>query len=145
MIEAAHQYIERDSGEVLPEKLYGDRFIRFLYHEVRENAPLLFRICTSARMSRLLGFIDFDAPLARGFAGNRRFLAECGGNLDECLHPPEFFDTPRKVFERQIRYWECRPTPNDPCAVVSPADARVLVGSFRESSLLFLPLPLNLD
>jgi len=133
-----HQYIERESGEVRTEKLYGDRFIRLLYHEVRENAPLLFRICTSARMSSLLGLINFDAPLTGGLVGNSRFLAECGVDLAECLQPPAFFDTPRKVFERQIRYGECRPMAGDRHAVVSPADARLLVGSFRESSALFL-------
>jgi len=133
-----HQYIERESGEVRTEQLYGDRFIRFLYSGVRENAPILFRLCTSARMSSILGMINFDNPLAAGLSGNRRFLAECGVDLGECLAPPEFFDTPRKIFERQIRYWECRPMADDPSAVVSPADARILVGSFRENSLLFL-------
>ncbi len=133
-----HQYIERESGEVRTEQLYGDRFIRFLYNGVRENAPILFRLCTSARMSSILGMINFDNPLAAGLSGNRRFLAECGVDLAECLAPPEFFDTPRKIFERQIRYWECRPMADDPSAVVSPADARILVGSFRENSLLFL-------
>src|SRR5512146_2923594 len=105
----AHQYIERDSGRVCTEKLYGDRLIRLIYNEVRENAPLLFRLFTSARISGLLGLINFDTPLAAGFTGNRRFLAECGVDLSECLRPAEFFDTPRKVFERQIRYEECRP------------------------------------
>lgn len=133
-----HQYIERDSGEIRTEKLYGDRFIRLLYNEVRENAPILFRLCTSAQASSLLGFINFDAPFAAGFTGNRRFLAGCGVDLTECIEKPEFFNTPRKVFERQIRYWERRPMPADPRTVVSPADARVLVGSFRESSALFL-------
>jgi phosphatidylserine decarboxylase len=133
-----HQYIERESGEVRTESLYGDRFIRFLYNGVRENAPLLFRLCTSAQMSSFLGMINFDNPLAAGLSGNRRFLAECGVDLAECLERQEFFDTPRKIFERQIRYWECRPMADAPSAVVSPADARILVGSFRENSLLFL-------
>ncbi|MCM2357016.1 MAG: phosphatidylserine decarboxylase [Geobacteraceae bacterium] len=137
-MQTAHQYIDRDNGAVRTERLYGDRLIRLLYHEVRENAPLLFRMLTGARMSSVLGLINFDAPFAGGFTGNRRFLAECGVDLGECLQPPAFFDTPRKVFERQIRYWECRPMPLDLGAVVSPADARVLVGSFRENSLLFL-------
>ncbi|HEY7745554.1 MAG TPA: phosphatidylserine decarboxylase, partial [Desulfuromonadales bacterium] len=44
----------------------------------------------------------------------------------------------RKVFERRIRYWECRPLPAAPEAIVSPADARVVVGSFREGDDLFL-------
>ena len=133
-----HQYIERDSGAIRTEQLYGDRFIKFIYNGVRENAPLLFRLLTGAHASSLLGLINFDAPLAGSLAGNRRFLAECGVDLGECLHPPEFFDTPRKFFERQIRYGECRPLHDDPSAIVSPADARVLIGSFRETSLLFL-------
>jgi phosphatidylserine decarboxylase len=133
-----HQYIERDSGLVRTEKLYGDRFIKLLYNAVRENAPLLFRVFTSARASSLIGAINFDAPFFGMAAGNRQFLAECGVDLGECLERPEFFDTPRKVFERKIHYERCRPMPDTPHAVVSPADARVLVGSFRESSLLFL-------
>jgi phosphatidylserine decarboxylase len=133
-----HQYIERETGAVCTEKLFSDRLICLLYHQVRENAPLLFRLLTGARMSRLLGHINFDSHLAGGFYERRRFLAESGINLYECLHTPAFFDTPRKVFERQIRYWMCRPMPDTPGAVVSPADARILVGSFRESSLLLL-------
>jgi phosphatidylserine decarboxylase len=137
-MQVQHQYIERDSGVVCTEKLYGDRLVKFLYNGVRENAPLLFRLFTSARISSILGFINFDAPLAGGFTGSQRFLAECGVDLNNCLQPPQFFDTPRKVFERQIRYWECRPMPDKVDVVVSPADSRVLVGSFRESSMLFL-------
>lgn len=137
-MQAQHQYIDRDSGAVCTERLYGDRLVKLLYNEVRENAPILFRLFTSARISSLLGFINFDAPLAGGFTGNRRFLTECGVDLNYCLQPPEFFDTPRKVFERQIRYWEYRPMPEEAGVVVSPADSRVLVGSFRKSSLLFL-------
>ena len=136
-MEREHQYIERDSGMVRTERLYGDRMIKLLYNEVRENAPLLFRLFTSARLSSFLGFINFDTPLAGGVIGNRRFLEECGVDLTECLKPAEYFDTPRKVFERQIRYGECRPMP-DAAAVVSPADSRVLVGSFREHSILYL-------
>lgn len=138
MTMTTHQYIERENGAVRTEKLFSDRLINLLYHQVRENAPLLFRLLTGAQMSRLLGHINFDAHLAGGFNERRRFLAESGVNLYECLHTPPFFDTPRKVFERKIRYWMCRPMPDNPRTVVSPADARVLVGSFRESSLLYL-------
>jgi phosphatidylserine decarboxylase len=58
-------------------------------------------------------------------------LSEFEGNLSE-------YDTPRKIFERQIRYWNCRPMHSDQSAVVCPADARALLGSMRESSGLFL-------
>lgn len=129
-----HQYIERETGAIRDERLFGDRIVRLLYHGARENAPFLFRMATSSWSSGLLGFVNFDLPLST----NRRFLQECGVDLSECLDRPETLDTPRKIFERKIRYWECRPLPAIPRPVVSPADARVLVGSFQETSTLFL-------
>ena len=129
-----HQYIERDSGRVVTERLFGDRMVRLLYHEVRENSTALFRMLTSRWSSHILGAVTFDRPVR----SRRVFLARCGIDLSECLDPPEQLDSPRKIFERKIRYRECRPTPVETAAVVSPADARVLVGSFRETSLLFL-------
>ena len=133
-----HQYIERETGAVRTERLFGDQLIKLLYNEARENAPIFFRLCTSARMSNLLALINFDSPFAAGLSGNRRFLDECGLDLTECLQPTEYFTNPRKVFERQISYWDCRPLPEERDAVVSPADSRILVGSFRENSLIFL-------
>ncbi|MFH1028566.1 MAG: phosphatidylserine decarboxylase [Pseudomonadota bacterium] len=129
-----HQYIERDSGRVVTEQLFGDRMVRMLYHGVRENNAALFRLLTSSWSSQILGMVNFDRPVL----SKRAFLAGCGIDLSECLDPPEQLDTPRKIFERRIRYDECRPMPSDANAVVSPADARVLVGSFRETSLIFL-------
>jgi phosphatidylserine decarboxylase len=66
------------------------------------------------------------------------FLKDCGVKLEECLDSAEDLDTARKVFERKIRYWECRPMPPEASAIVSPADAKVLVGSFAETSQLFI-------
>src|SRR5262245_15158629 len=133
-----HQYIDRRSGRLCVERLYGDALVRWLYSEVRENAPALYRLMLSPRISGLLGFINYDMPLGGLISGSRRFLRENGVNLDECVEPPETLNTMRKVFERRIRYWDCRPLPPEPNAVVAPADARVLVGSFDETSALFL-------
>ena len=133
-----HQYIERDSGRIVTEKLFGDRTVQLLYHHVRENAPGLFRLCTSSHASSILAFLNFDASLKPALQNRRRYLADQGIDLEECVELPDFFDTQRKVFERQIRYWSRRPMPDDPKAVVSPADCRILVGSFRETSMLFL-------
>jgi phosphatidylserine decarboxylase len=58
----------------------------------------------------------------------------CSSDLDT----PENLDSLRKIFERKIRYWECRPMPNDPQAILSPADSRMLFGSFLETSSLFI-------
>jgi len=130
-----HQYIERGSGLTLSEPLFGDRLIGLLYHRVREHAPSLFRMITSPRLTDVLGFVNYDLPF--GGSAASRFLRELNVDLGECLEPGEL-DTPRKVFERRIRYQECRPMPEETEAVVSPADARVLVGSCRETSSLFI-------
>lgn len=133
----AHQYIDRYSGKIITEKLIGDRSVSFLYTSVRERAPALFRALTSGRMSNLLSLYHYDF-LDRGTAKNRRLLRQFDIDWRECLEPPAYYDTPRKVFERQIRYWDVRPMAAEPTAVVSPADSRVLVGSFSEISELFI-------
>lgn len=133
-----HQYVERHTRTVRTERLYGDRVVAFLYSRAWESAPTLFRLLTAAWSSRLLGFICYDAVLGSRFTGTERFLRAHGIDLTECVESLPRLDTPRKLFERQIRYWECRPMPEDPDAVVSPADSRVLVGSLRERSALFL-------
>ena len=131
-----HQYIERDSGLACSERFFGDRLVRLLYHRVREHAPSLFALVTSPRMTELLGFVNYDLPFGAGAGACQRFLRDLQVDLSECLDPPGELNTPRKVFERRIRYEECRPLPDDPAVVVSPADARVLVGSCRETSAL---------
>lgn len=133
-----HQYIERGSGCVRDERLFGDRLVGLLYSPLRERADWLFRSLTGPASSRLLAMLNFDLALGARLLGNRRFLAECGVDLGECLDPPAALDTPRKVFERRIRYWECRPMPADASAVVSPADARVLTGSLAEDDAVFI-------
>lgn len=131
-----HQYIERGSNKVRTEVFFGDGLVRFLYGPVREKAPALFNLLTSARISSFLGFLNYDTFFSQRI--NRRFLRDVGIDLFECLDPPDALDTPRKVFERKIRYWECRPLAEGDDAVVSPSDARVVVGSFSKTSSLHI-------
>lgn len=131
-----HQFVDRSSGLVLDERLYHDRIVRFLYSTARERAPWMLKAATSRWSSALLGYLNFDARLSARLLGNRRFLAKAGVCLEECVAPPEWFTTPRRIFERQIRYETHRPMPERPDAVVSPADARVTVGSLRDGALL---------
>ncbi len=133
-----HQYLDRQSGAVMTESLFADRIVRFLYSEAREHAPWLFRALTGSRTSSLLGTMNFDMPLAASLLGSRRFLKSCGVDLAECVDAPRSFGSPRKIFERKIRYWVCRPMPVDDSAVVSPADAKAIVGSFERCSNIFL-------
>ncbi len=134
----SHQYVRRTDGAVLDEELFGDRVVRFLYSQVRENAGWLFRACTGAHASAWLATLNFDLPFAAKLLGNRRFLERCGVDLAECADPVEHYTTPRRVFERRIRYWDCRPLPENRRAIVSPADARVVAGSLDPEDALFL-------
>jgi len=133
-----HQYVERTSRTVRDENFMGNRSIRFIYSHLRENAPVMFRIVSSARTSRLLAFVNFSSMLNEKINGKRNFLKATGIDLRECVGTPAPLDTPKKIFERKIRYWECRSMPHDPAAVVSPCDARMLVGSFDSSSGIFI-------
>lgn len=132
----AHQYIERNSGRLETEQLYQDRLVLFFYGRVRESMPAVFRLLTSRRSTRLLGYLNYDTGWGSGAC--RRFLIDNQIDLSECLDDPSGFVTARHAFERKIRYWECRPMLDDAQAVVSPCDARVLVGSFRDQTLLFV-------
>jgi len=129
-----HQYIDRRTGRVCAERLFKDAVVRWLYDDLRENAPALYQMAVSSRVSSVLGFLNYDLPLP----GNREFLSESGINMSDCLDPPEALNTARKIFERRIRYWESRPAPDETGAVLSPADSRMLTGSLDETTALFL-------
>lgn len=138
MYEMPHQYIDRQTDAVQTEPLYHDSLVNFFYAGLWERAPLLYHLLTRAWASQLLGFINYDLPLGSRLSGATRFLRTCRVNFAECVEPFERLRTARAIFERKIRYWECRPMPDDPQTIVSPADARVLVGSLHETSHVFL-------
>ena len=126
-----HQYIERRSGRVKTETLYGDRLVNLIWSRRRENPKLLFDALCSKYVSRMLAFVSFDASLGAKLTGAQAFMQKLGIDMAECLDPPAAMDTARKIFERKIRYWETRPMPARHNAVVSPADARILIGSMN--------------
>lgn len=133
-----HQYIVRETGAVVNERLIADRTIDILYNQLREHAPTLFRALTSKRMSSLLGFLHFDLNLPMASHKGMRLLERMGVDWLECIAPEHRFTTPRQVFERQIRYQDLRPMDPNPEAIVSPADAKVLIGSLKDTPELFI-------
>ncbi len=135
---APHQYIERETACVRNEALFADRLVNLLYAPVRETAPALFRALTSARVSHLLGLLNYGPLQKPASAGVDRLIRALGIDPCECLGGRAALDSPRAVFERRIRYWHTRPMPTDPAAVVAPADARMLVGSFADQTRLFI-------
>lgn len=133
-----HQYIERENGRIVTEKLCGDRMINFLYNHTRENAGTLFKALTSSTSSSLLSFFNYDLPYRLGIRSSKHIIQALNIDLSECLDSLEELDSPRKIFERKIKYWENRHMPDDPAVVVSPADSKMLIGSFEDQSQLFL-------
>jgi phosphatidylserine decarboxylase len=132
-----HQFVCRESGEAKDERLLSDRHIRWLYSDVRESAPRVFRWLThSAGANSFLSKINFDRPfryfgdpLAEILSKAQIDLTE----LDEALP-----DRPswREVFGRKIRYWELRPLPENLQAITSPCDAKALIGSLAPNTRL---------
>ncbi|MBN1471701.1 MAG: phosphatidylserine decarboxylase [Syntrophaceae bacterium] len=133
-----HNYIERDTRQIKNEQFYGDQAIQFLYGNIRERSSWLFRKLTSARVSRMLSYMNYNGILAERMKQYLDLHKTLNIDPKECLDELESLNSLRKIFERKIRYWECRPMPNDPRAVVSPTDSRMLLGSFLEESGLFI-------
>ncbi|MCG6975146.1 MAG: phosphatidylserine decarboxylase [Acidiferrobacterales bacterium] len=133
-----HQYVARETGEVRTETLFADRIVNLLYSKARETVPVLLKALTGARMSSVLGYVNYDFSLGSKLAGNSRFIETLGIDLNECVDPLHTLNTPRAIFERKICYWRKREMPNDPAVVVSPADAKVLVGSLCDQQALFI-------
>lgn len=133
-----HQYIERESSRVVTEKLFADQLIHAIYSPVRENASVLFELLTSSRASRFLSYLNYDNPVVLRPSHVQNLIRELNVDMDECVATPEELNTPRKLFERRIKFWECRPMPEDIKAVVSPADARMIIGAFCRGSSIQL-------
>lgn len=133
-----HHYVERDTRQVKLEEFYGDQAIHFLYSRVREQSSWLFRRLISARISRALSYMNYDGILSAGMKNYLDVHKQLNIDQQECLEEPDNLNSLRKIFERKIRYWQCRPMPNDPCAIVSPADSRMLIGSFLDESSLYI-------
>jgi len=133
-----HQYVERDTGAVRHERPFGDWIVNYLYCRRRESAPMVYQLLGSQWFSGFLGWVNYDFPLGQNISGIRRFLKNCAIDFKECLDKPEEIDSARKVFERRIRYWQCRPMCQEESVIASPADARLLFGSFKENSALLL-------
>lgn len=133
-----HQYIDRDSGQVITESMVGDRLVHWLYGAAREKAPVLFKALTSARSSQMLSYLNFDCSSKQSTTAAFKLVVSLGIDLKECVAPQHCLRSVRDLFERQIQYWHCRPMNPDLSCVVSPADAKILVGSMDETDHLFL-------
>lgn len=134
----AHQYIDRRTGRVCDEALIADNWVHWIYGYARENAPAVFRAVTSARMTRWLAFLQFDLPTQQRPVKIQKMIQSLEIDLNECVASPQELNSPRKLFERKIKYWQCRPMLEDTDVIVAPADAKALVGAIEPSQSFFL-------
>lgn len=139
-----HQFVDRTTGCVRTELLTSDAVIRQLYSPILENAPLLHRVASSRWVSGALGYLNYDNLLAARATGTLKFLDAWGVDLNEATAPRTELNTVRKIFERQIRYWDCRPMPQEEGAIVCAADARLLIGTLRNDEENALPRQLRI-
>ncbi len=135
---SAHQYIDRKTQTVKTEDLFFDRTIQTIYSSLREKAPFAFNLLLSARTSALLGYMNYDFPLKKLSGSPQRLLSHLKINTTEIHGSLEDYDTYRKIFERRICYWKCRPMEDNMDIIVSPADSRLLPGSFSKKTDLFI-------
>ena len=139
MSQIEHQYIDRATGNVVREHLLANSVVSALYSPALEKAPLLTRLASSRYVSRVLGYLNYDNVLSSRATGMLKFLRDSGIQLSEFVGNLSEYDTARKIFERQIRYWNCRPMPqNSARRCLSRRFARALLGSMEESSGLYL-------
>jgi phosphatidylserine decarboxylase len=132
-----HQYIDRKTTKVVTEKIFHDKLIRCIYSDIREKSDLLFRLLISKRISSLIAFVVYDIPGGSLFSGGKSFVENAGIDINEC-YEPELLTSPRKLFERKIKYWNCRPLNKDSSSIAAPADSRMLAGSLSDTSSFFL-------
>jgi phosphatidylserine decarboxylase len=133
-----HEYIDRRTGQICREQLLGDRLVSAIYSQRLESASRIMRLASSRRLSSALAYLNYDNLLRSGPAPILRYMASHRVDFSEFVEPVQNLQTARSVFERQIRYWECRPLPADETGVVCPADARTLVASQNNDSIIFL-------
>lgn len=133
-----HQYCDRCTGQAVDERFHGDPLVSFLYSRVRERPQWLYKALTSARLTDLVATLEFDRRAIHPARMRRRLAETLNIDYSECLDDPATLDTPRKSFERRIRYWECRPMDISPPVIASPADARMVTGSLQPGSALYL-------
>lgn len=130
-----HYYIERSTGTPVREKFFSDDLIKFIYDPVRENFSFLFNLLTGSFSSKAAAFFNYDFPLGNEKKRVENLIREMEIDKTEFFLKKNDLLTPRKVFERKIKYWESRPMDKDLSIIVSPSDSRIVTGENSGSSL----------
>lgn len=133
-----HQYIDRRTQQPRDETLYRDSLVCALYSIAAERAAWLTTIASSKWFSNTLARLNYGNLLGSPANYLAHFIRSSGIKPNECVERLETLNTAQKLFERQIRFWECRPMPREPATVVCPCDSRVVIGSLNETSSILI-------
>ncbi|MCA1932976.1 MAG: phosphatidylserine decarboxylase, partial [Calditerrivibrio sp.] len=86
--------------------------------------------------TKLLKFFNYTRRINHGEILN--YLRKMNINMDEIYDDITQYKTVGDVFQRKIKYWEYRPMDDNPDIIVSPADSKMIPGSFSETSSIFI-------
>ncbi len=115
------RYRDRETDEILIERVFGDGALDFLYGHPARRA-LTDRVLTSRIVNRLYGLLQ------RAGASRSRipsFVADLGIDASEAELPLESYASLDHFFTRRLKHG-ARPIDLDPAHLVSPADGRAL-------------------
>src|SRR5262245_34933315 len=113
-----HQYIDRRTQQPRDENLYSDSVVSALYSAAAERASWLTTLASSSWLSNALARLSYNTLLATPSRYLNDFIRNSGVDFTECVSEYEDLNTAQKLFERQIRFWECRQMPRDPASIV---------------------------
>ena len=114
-------YRDRETGETLLERVFGDGGLDFLYRR-RLGRFLTDRLLTLRAVNRLYGLRQRSA---RSRARIAAFVSELGIDPSEAEKPLAAYGSLDEFFTRRLRTG-ARPIDRDPTHLISPADGRAL-------------------
>jgi phosphatidylserine decarboxylase len=115
-------YIDRASGKIAEEKVFGGASLEFLYGKSRLGLRLRDFLAANAWVSKLFGWWQ-NQPWTHSHI--LPFFEKYGIDATEFLEAPESFRSFNDFFIRKLKA-SARPIDNDPTTAVIPADARYL-------------------
>lgn len=114
-------FVDRESGELRAEQVYGERELRFLY-ETRWGPALLQTLIKREWFSHLTGLLS-RSPISRRQIPS--FIRRYGIDDTESEFPAAAYHSLDAFFARKLNP-EMRPVDRDPRHLVAPAEGRVL-------------------
>ncbi len=116
------QVLDRRTGTVFEERIFGGRTLEFLYGDARGRL-LTDRVLSGTLAHRLYGWWQRHPSSKRRIP---EFVASLGVDASEAEHAVDAYASLDSFFARRLRTG-ARPIDADARSLVSPADARVLV------------------